>query len=707
MSYHKVETALGSDKTLSFETGKLAQQASGAVVVRIGDTMVLAAATIASSPRPGMDFFPLLVDFEEKLYAVGRIPGGFFKREGKATENAILTARRIDRPIRPLFPDGFRNDVQIVISPLSVDLENPPDILAINGASAALLISDIPFDDPIGAARVAKIGDKLVLDPGTEAMKDSTMDLVVAGTESTIMMIECGSNQVSEADVFEGIKLAHSRIKEIIKLQKELAKKAGKKKIEVKLYEPNEKIKKFMVEKAGKKIETAYNETDSDKRKATLNKIREELADEIQSSDEIKKLAAENPNDVKNIFDKLQKQLVRKNIIEKNQRVDGRKLDEIRKIECEVGLLPRVHGSALFSRGSTQVLTIATLGSLGEEQRLDGLSPEETKRYMHHYNFPSYSVGEVRPMRGPGRREIGHGALAEKSLLPVVPNEEKFPYTIRLVSEVLGSNGSTSMASTCASTLALMDAGVKIESPVAGISVGLVQDGKKDILFTDIQGIEDFYGDMDFKVSGTAKGITGIQVDCKIKGLSFEIIEKTLEMTKTARAIILEKMLAAIAAPRAELSKYAPRVISLKIDPSKIGMVIGPGGKNIRGMIEETGAQIDIEDDGTVLITCVESEGGERAKQMIESMTYEPRVGDVFLGKVVRLMPFGAFVEIVPGKDGLVHVSQISNQRVARVEDALAIGDEVVVKLMEKDDQGRLNLSMKIVTAEEKAKFKK
>jgi len=707
MTYHKVETALGSDKTLSFETGKLAKQASGAVVVRIGDTMVLASATIAGSTRPGIDFFPLLVDFEEKLYAVGRIPGGFFKREGKATENAILTARRIDRPIRPLFPDGFRNDVQIVISPLSVDLENPPDILAINGASAALLISDIPFNDPIGAARVAKIGDKLVLDPGTEAMKDSTMDLVVAGTETTIMMIECGSDQVSEADVFEGIKLAHSRIKEIIKLQKELAKKVGKKKIEVKLYEPNEKIKKFMAQKAGKKIETAYQETDRDKRKVLLNKIKEELVSEIKASDEIKKLADENPNDVKNIFDKLQKQLVRKNIIEKNQRVDGRKLDEIRKIECEVGLLPRVHGSALFSRGSTQVLTIATLGSLGEEQRLDGLSPEETKRYMHHYNFPSYSVGEVRPMRGPGRREIGHGALAEKSLLPVVPDDEKFPYTIRLVSEVLGSNGSTSMASTCASTLALMDAGVKIESPVAGISVGLVQDGKKDILFTDIQGIEDFYGDMDFKVSGTAKGITGIQVDCKIKGLSFEIIEKTLEMTKKARAIILEKMLAAIGAPRAELSKYAPRVISLKIDPSKIGMVIGPGGKNIRGMIEETGAQIDIEDDGTVLITCVESEGGERAKQMIENMTYEPRVGDVFLGKVVRLMPFGAFVEIVPGKDGLVHVSQISNQRVARVEDALAIGDEVVVKLMEKDDQGRLNLSMKIVTDEEKAKFKK
>ncbi|MFH1361841.1 MAG: polyribonucleotide nucleotidyltransferase [bacterium] len=704
---HKVETDLGKDKKLSFETGKLAKQASGAVVVRVGDTMILASTVVSGSTRPGIDFFPLLVDFEEKLYAVGRIPGGFFKREGKPTENAILTARRIDRPIRPLFPDGFRNDVQIVITPLSVDLENPPDILAINGASAALLISDIPFEDPIGAARVAKIGGELVLDPGMEEMQQSEMDLVVAGTESTIMMIECGSEQVSEADVLEGIKLAHKRIKEIIKLQKELAKKAGKPKISVKLYAPNETIKKFIKEKALQAIEAAYKQSDTDKRKVELAKIQDDLAEQIKANEEIKVLAKEYPNDVKNIFDKLQKELIRKNIIEKSQRVDGRKLDEIREIECEVGVVPRVHGSAVFSRGSTQVLTVATLGALGEEQRLDGLSPEETKRYMHHYNFPSYSVGEVRPLRGPGRREIGHGALAEKSLLPVVPDAEKFPYTIRLVSEVLGSNGSTSMASTCASTLALMDAGVKIDAPVAGISVGLVKDGQKEILFTDIQGIEDFYGDMDFKVAGTAKGITGIQVDCKIKGLSIALIEKTLEITKKARAIILDKMLAAIKAPREELSEFAPRVIILKIDPSKIGMVIGPGGKNIRAMIDETGAKIDIEDDGTVLITAVDSEGGELARKKIEQMTYEPNVGDVFLGKVVRIMPFGAFVEIIPGKDGLVHVSQISQQRVARVEDVLNIGDEVVVKLVEKDDQGRLNLSMKAVTAEDKAKVGK
>ncbi|MFH1826539.1 MAG: polyribonucleotide nucleotidyltransferase [bacterium] len=703
----KVELDLGNGKKLSLETGRVAREAGGAVVIRLGDTMVLAVTVAAETPRKGIDFFPLLIDFEEKLYAAGRIPGSFFKREGRPTENAILTARRIDRPIRPLFPYGYRNDVQIVITPLSVDQDNLPDILAINAASAALSISDAPFAGPIGAARVGKIDGKLVVDPTIEEMKNSEMDLVIAGNKEAILMIECGSQEVAEKDVLEGVKLAHERIRDIIKLQEELVKKAGKEKAEFKLYEPQEQIKKYVMDKAAKQIVAAMKITEKDKRSVEISKIVADLEKGLKEGkdEELKQLVVANPADIKNIIDKIQKEAVRRMILDDKKRPDGRGFDDLREITCEVGFIPRVHGSAIFSRGQTQVMTVATLGALGEEQRLDGLSPEETKRYLHHYNFPAYSVGEVRPLRGPGRREIGHGALAEKGLLPVVPDEEKFPYTIRLVSEVLASNGSTSMAATCGSTLALMDAGVKIKSPVAGISIGLVKEDKREVLLTDIQGIEDFYGDMDFKVAGTREGITAIQVDCKVAGLSYDIIEKAMQLAKKARMLILDKIEAAIKAPREELSEFAPRVDTIMIDPEKIGMVIGPGGKMIKKIVEVTGAHIDIEDDGRVLITSVDQEGGKKARKMIEDMTYEPNVGDVFNGEVVRLMNFGAFVEFLPGKDGLVHISQMSQNRIAQVEDAVKVGDRVVVKLVEKDEKGRLNLSMKAVTQQDREKL--
>ncbi len=689
----KVELDLKDNKVLSIETGKLAQQAKGSVIVRLGDTMLIATTVASETPRPGIDFFPLLVDFEEKLYAAGRIPGGFFKREGRPTENAILTARRIDRPIRPLFPKGFRNDVQIVITPLSVDNENMPDILAIIGASAALSISDIPFEGPIAAARVGKIDGKLVVDPTATQILESDMDLVIAGHKDAISMIEFSGKEIDEEEVKKAVALAHKRIKEVIKLQEELVKKVGKKKHTPKLYKPNEEIAKYITDKASAKIKSAMKITDKSKRMAEIDKLVDELKE--KASDELKALIEKNPADIKNILNDIQKEAVRTMIVKEGKRVDGRGFDDIREIKCEVGLVPRVHGSALFSRGETQVLNIATLGSLGDGQKLDGLSLEETKRYMHHYNFPAFSVGEVRPIRGPGRREIGHGALAEKALLAVIPDEEQFPYTLRLVSEVLSSNGSTSMASTCSSTLALMDAGVKIKSPVAGISVGLIKEGDKEILLTDIQGLEDFMGDMDFKVTGTKDGITAIQVDCKVKGLSQDLIAKALEKTKTARMVILKKMADAIAAPRAELSQYAPRVTSMKIDQEKIGLVIGPGGKMIKRIIEETGAKIDIDDDGTVFITGEDGESADKARKMIEDLTYEAKPGDVFDGTVTRLMNFGAFVEYLPGKEGLVHISEIAPQRIARVEDALSVGDEVKVKVKEVDDRGRINLSIK------------
>ncbi|MCU0641849.1 MAG: polyribonucleotide nucleotidyltransferase [Candidatus Margulisbacteria bacterium] len=698
----KVEKDLGNGRVLSLETGRVAREAGGSVIVRLGDTMVLATATMAATPREGIDFFPLLVDFEEKLYAAGRIPGGFFKREGRPSEKAILTARKIDRPIRPMFPEGFRNDVQIVVTPLSVDQENPPDILAIVGASAALSISEIPFDGPLAAVRVAKVGDEYIVNPTSTQMRESSLDLVIAGNNDSISMIEAGADQVSEADMMAALKAGHVVIKQLIALQNELVKQAGQPKIDVVCHQVDPQLEKLVQDKAAK-IEAALKIADKDKQGAEIKKIIEEIKKSAEGNAPLAELVAKHPGDIKKVIEDVEYDAMRRMILKEGKRVDGRGPKDIRQLGFELGVLPRTHGSAIFSRGQTQVLTVVTLGSAGEGQRLEGLDLEETeKRYMHHYNFPAYSVGEVRPLRGAGRREIGHGALAEKALLPVIPSEELFPYTIRLVSEVLGSNGSTSMASTCGSTLALMDAGVKIDAPVAGISIGLITEGDKAVTITDIQGVEDHLGDMDFKVTGTRKGITAIQVDIKIKGLSHEIIERALQQAKEGRNFILDKMEEVIKAPRTELSPYAPRVITLKIDPSKIGAVIGPGGKMIRSITEETGVQIDIEDDGTILITTADAEAAKVAQARIEAITFTPKVGDVFKGEVVRIMNFGAFVELPGGKDGLVHISQLSDRRIARVEDAAKMGDELIVKVTEIDDMGRINLTVKGVTDEDK-----
>lgn len=682
-------------KTLSLETGRVAREAGGAVIVRLGDTMVLATATASELPKESVDFFPLTVDFEEKLYAAGKIPGGFFKREGRPTEKAILTSRLVDRPIRPLFPENFRNEVQIVVTPLSVDQDNAPDVLGMVGASAALTVSEIPFMGPAGAVRVGKVGDKLIINPTSEDMEKSELDIVVAGTRDAVMMVEAGADEVSEEVILEAIDLAHKRIKDIIKLQEELAKLAGKPKMAVKLYEPNKDIEKYVKDFASKRISSALEITDKDKQSDELKKIEQDTIESVKE-DKLAALVKERPFDVKAIIKSIEKKFVRDMIINKNIRPDGRKLDEIRPITCEVGLLPRAHGSAIFTRGTTQAMTVATLGSVGEEQRIEGLEPEESKkRYMHHYNFPSYSVGEVRPLRGPGRREIGHGALAERALLPVIPPEEKFPYTIRLVSEILMSNGSTSMASTCGSTLALMDAGIPISSPVSGIAMGLIKEGDKVAVLSDIQGIEDFLGDMDFKVAGTSKGITALQMDIKIKGISIEIMKKAIEQAKKGRAHILAKMLETLNGPRGEMSQFAPRVITLSVPVDKIGMVIGPGGKNIKKIIEDTGVQVDIEDDGRVFITGADVKGAERAKNIIEGMTAEAEIGKTYTGRVTRIMNFGAFVEILPGKEGLVHISQLADRRVAKVEDVVKVGDTIRVKVVEIDDMGRVNLSKK------------
>ncbi len=694
----KMEMDLGDGRVLSFETGRLAREAGGSVIIRLGDTMVLATATMAAAPRAGIDFFPLLVDFEEKLYAVGRIPGGFFKREGRPTEKAILTARLIDRPMRPMFPEGFRNDVQIVISPLSVDYVNAPDILAMIGASAALSISEIPFQGPVGSVKICKINGEFVAYPTQEQTEKADLEIIISGTADKILMIESGSKQASEEDMIQAIELGQKKIRENIEFQKKFAQLAGQKKIEPVIYSPSKEIEKLVKDKYLKEIEKALQIEDSDKQKEQISQLKEKAKEEIKKSSNAELVAAfaSSPSDLGEVFYKSQKNIVRDMIVNKGRRPDGRKLDEIRPLSAEIGYVPRAHGSGIFSRGHTQVLTIATLGAVGDEQRIEGLTEEEqTKRYMHHYNFPAYSVGEVRPLRGPGRREIGHGALAEKALMPVIPDAEKFPYTIRLVSEVLGSNGSTSMASTCGSTLALMDAGVPIEAPVGGISIGLVAEGNKEVVLTDIQGVEDFFGDMDFKVAGTHKGITAIQLDVKNQGISMNVVREVFEKAKAAREKVLAVIEKVIGKPREELSKYAPRITAFMIDPSKIGMVIGPGGKTIKGIIEETGVQIDINDDGRVFITGMDPEAAKRAESAVKAIAIDPKVGDIYEGRVVRLMNFGAFVEIAPGKDGLVHISQLSQQRVNRVEDVVKIGDIVKVKVVEIDDMGRVNLTMK------------
>jgi len=681
-------------RTLVFETGKLAQQANGAVLAKYGDTVVLVTATASKEPREGVDFLPLTVDYEERLYAVGKIPGGFIKREGKPSEKAILSARLIDRPLRPLFPKDLRNDIQIIATILSVDQDNTPDVLAINGASLALCISDIPFEGPVGAVSVGLIDGKFVINPTVEQHEKSRLRLVVAGTKDAILMVEAGADEVTEEEMLNAILFGHEEIKKIVAFQEEIIAKIGKPKMEIPPIDIDAEMEKAVRDFATPEIQKAIRIYEKQEREAYLSKITEDTLTHFAE------IYPEKEKEISDILYNILKEEVRKMITKEGVRPDGRKSNEIRPISCEVGILPRTHGSGLFTRGQTQVLTVATLGALGDVQILDGLDLEETKRYMHHYNFPPYSTGETRVLRGPGRREIGHGALAERALEPMIPPEEEFPYTIRLVSEVLSSNGSTSMASVCGSTLALMDAGVPIKSPVAGIAMGLIKEEEDFTILSDIQGIEDFLGDMDFKVAGTAKGITAIQMDIKIKGIDAEIMRKALAQAREGRLYILEKMLSVISEPRKELSPYAPRIFSITIDPEKIRDVIGPGGKTINKIISETGVKIDIEDDGRIYVAAPNEKAGEKALEMINRITQDVEVGKVYLGKVLRITNFGAFVEILPGKEGLVHISKLAKGRVKRVEDVVNVGDEILVKVTDIDKQGRINLSHKDVFPE-------
>ncbi len=687
-------TTLGG-RSLTAEIGKVAKQANGSVMLRYGDTVVLVTATVSKEQRQGIDFFPLLVDYEERLYAVGKIPGGFIKREGRPSEKAILSMRLTDRAIRPLFPYGFRNDVQVVATVLSVDQDCPPDVTAMIGASIALSISDIPFSGPIAGLVVGRINGEFIINPTREQSEQSEMQLVVAGTRDAVMMVEAGAKEVPEEIMLEGIVSGHRVIQDIIGFQDEIIAQFGKPKLEIPVYQVDPELDRLVREYVSERVAVAVRNPDKLARQDAIDQLERESREHFLES------YPERGKDIKEIFRGILKETVRQMILEEQERPDGRKLDEIRPITCEVGILPRAHGSGLFTRGQTQALTVATLGSVSDEQILDGLGVEESKRYIHQYNFPPYSVGETRPMRGPGRRDIGHGALAERALLHVLPKEESFPYTIRLVSEILESNGSSSMASVCGSTLALMDAGVPISSPVVGIAMGLVNGVDKFAVLSDIQGIEDALGDMDFKVAGTAKGVTALQMDIKVKGVSAEVLKKALEQAKEGRMFILSKILEALPGPRPELSKYAPRIITITIDQEKIRDVIGPGGKTIRKIIEDTGVQIDIEDDGRAFIAATDAEAGQKALRIIETLTQDVEVGKIYMGKVTRLMDFGAFVEIIPGvlglqgKEGLVHISQLDERRVGRVRDVLKEGDELFVKVTEIDRQGRINLSRK------------
>lgn len=691
------ETELAGRK-LVIETGKMAGLANGSVLVRYGDTCVLVNVTASKEPREGIDFFPLSVDFEEKLYSVGKIPGGFLKREGKPTDKAILTSRAIDRPLRPLFPKDFRNDVVVVATVLCVEQDNSPEVVAMIGAASALAISDIPFNGPTAAVNVGIVDGKIIINPTEEQREISDLTLTVAATEKKITMIEAGANEIPDDLMLKAIKEAHKEIKKICKFINKIQKEIGKPKFEYQSFEVDHDVYEF-VEKNFKdemkeKLQEADKETRDKNIDALTNKIEETYTEKFGEE-----AFEEHKSDIGEAIYKLEKKCVREMIFLEHKRVDGRKLDEIRPLSCEVGLLPRVHGSALFTRGQTQVMSIATLGMISEEQVLDGIDTEESKRYMHHYNFPSYSVGEARPSRGPGRREIGHGALAEKALVPVLPSKEEFPYAIRVVSEVLSSNGSTSQASICGSTLSLMDAGVPIKRPVAGISTGLVtnpDDDKDYVMLVDIQGLEDFFGDMDFKVGGTEKGITAIQVDIKCDGLTYEIIKEAFERTRKARQHILDDIMApVIREPRDEISKYAPRIVGTQIKVDKIKDVIGPGGKMINKIIEETGVKIDIEEDGQVLIYSMDNEKAMQALEMVEDIVRDVEVGGIYYGEVVRLMNFGAFVDLgCGGKEGLLHISKISKERIKNIEDVLHVGDKVTVKVINIDDQDRINLSM-------------
>ena len=675
-------------RELTIETGKLANQAGGAVTIRYGDTMVLVTACASPTARDGVDFLPLTIDYEERLYAAGKIPGSFFKREGRSTETGTLAARLSDRPLRPLFPKGFHNEVQVIVTVLSADQENDADILGVIGASCALSISEVPFEGPVGATRVGYVDGDLVINPTFSQIEQSDLDLVVAGTKNAIAMVEAGASEVSEEIIIQAVKKAQETNEEIIQLQEEIIKVAAKKKMDLPVESPMDpqliaKLTDLVGDNLKKTIFTSAEKGEKDSAIGDLNsQVTASLSEEYSEQE------------VAEAFESLMTNEVRSGIVYEGRRPDGRNPTQIRPIECETSLLPRTHGSGLFTRGQTQVLSIATLGSMAEVQKLDTISPDHSKRYLHHYNFPPYSVGEVRRMGGPGRREIGHGALAERALLPVIPNESDFPYTIRVVSESVSSNGSTSMGSVCGSTLALMDAGVPLKAPIAGIAMGLVMtEDEKYVILTDIQGVEDHLGDMDFKVAGSKDGITALQMDIKVKGITYEIMEQALSQAKEARLFILEQITNTLSEPRAELSPFAPRMHRIRIPIEKIGALIGPGGKTIRSIIEESGATINVDDDGTVTIGSSSQDSAQVAINKIEMLTKEAEVGAIYTGKVARLMSFGAFVEILPGKDGLVHISELSNERVASVEDVVNVGDEITVLVTEIDSQGRINLS--------------
>ncbi|MBT2755967.1 polyribonucleotide nucleotidyltransferase [Mesobacillus foraminis] len=686
-------------RQLSVEIGQLAKQANGAVLVRYGDTAVLSTATASKEPK-NLDFFPLTVNYEERLYAVGKIPGGFIKREGRPSEKAILASRLIDRPIRPLFADGFRNDVQVISIVMSVDQNCPSEMAAMLGSSLALSVSDIPFEGPIAGVIVGRVDGKFIINPTVEETEKSDMHLTVAGTKDAINMVEAGAEEVPEEVMLEAIMFGHDEIKRLIAFQEEVVAKVGKEKMDITLFELDKELEAEVRNKCEQDMIAAIQVKEKHAREDAIKEVKNRVISEYEEE----AIEEADLKMIKQILDKIVKGEVRRLITEEKVRPDGRGLEEIRPLSSEVGLLPRTHGSGLFTRGQTQALSICTLGAMGDVQILDGLGLEEEKRFMHHYNFPQFSVGETGPIRGPGRREIGHGALGERALEVVIPSEKDFPYTIRLVSEVLESNGSTSQASICASTLAMMDAGVPLKAPVAGIAMGLIKSGEHYSILTDIQGMEDHLGDMDFKVAGTAKGVTALQMDIKIEGLSREILEEALQQAKIGRMQILESMLATISEPRGQLSKYAPKILTMTINPDKIRDVIGPSGKQINKIIEETGVKIDIEQDGTVFIASVNDEMNQKAKRIIEDIIREVEVGQMYLGKVKRIEKFGAFVEIFNGKDGLVHISELAEERVGKVEDVVKIGDELLVKVTEIDRQGRVNLSRKAVLKEQREK---
>ncbi|MEM6433873.1 MAG: polyribonucleotide nucleotidyltransferase [Cyanobacteria bacterium P01_D01_bin.115] len=692
------------DKSISFDgrdirlkVGLLAPQAGGSVLIESGETSVLVTAT-RSTGREGIDFLPLLVDYEERLYAAGRIPGGFLRREGRPPERATLTSRLIDRPMRPLFPGWLRDDIQIVASTMSMDEQVPPDVLAATGASVATLIAKIPFNGPMATVRVGLLGDDFIINPTYEEIEKGDLDLIVAGSPDGVIMVEAGANQLPEQDVVEAIDFGYEVVQDLIKAQNELIAELGIERVIATKPEVDPTLEQFLAERATAPVKAILTEfAPKPERDDKLDAVKAEISAEITAKpedDPVRQAVEQNPKALGNTYKGITKKLMRKQIVEEGVRIDGRKLDEVRQLSSRVNLLPsRVHGTGLFQRGLTQVLSVVTLGTSGDAQMMDDLHPDDEKRYLHHYNFPPYSVGETRPMRSPGRREVGHGALAERALVPVLPPKEDFPYVIRVVSEVLSSDGSTSMGSVCGSTLGLMDAGVPITKPVSGAAMGLIKEGDEVRILTDIQGIEDFLGDMDFKVAGTETGITALQMDMKITGLSVEVIAKAIHQAKPARLHILKSMMEAIAKPREALSPFAPRLLTFKIDPDMIGMVIGPGGKKIKSITEQTGAKVDISDDGTITVSSLDGKKGEAAKSMIEAIVFKPSAGDVFLGKVVRIIPIGAFVEFLPGQDGMIHISQLADYRVNKVEDEVSVGDEVVVKIREVDNRGRVNLT--------------